>query len=206
MYCFIKCVSIILASSVIAGCGVLESTEVPPSVSPSVPPPVIDSVRIEPEITPGQLVRNTRVASTAAINSSGAIEEIFQTNRCNDLSRGGFIWFTNKAQLENWLSPLSIELAGTIQSRVNFEQQGVLLMDYGIEASPGGGYEVVGNQIGIEGNEAFLTVRILKAPPGKRQLQMVSHPCALYAMPRDGFSVLSVRNEFGDKLISFENR
>ena len=144
-------------------------------------------------------------AATARIVGSG-IGRIFQTNRCNDLSRGGFVWFTNMANLDDWLSPLGADLIGRIKSQVDFERQGVLLADFGIEASPGGGYEMISRELLIQDTKGIVKLKKIKLPNDKKRVQVVTHPCTLYAMPRVGYQVLSVQNEHGDVLTEFENR
>lgn len=148
------------------------------------------------------------VQSQSARSSTfgGGIIEIFQTNRCNDLSRGGFIWFTDEVVLNDWLSPLGPELAGQVKAKVDFSSQGVLLLDNGIAASPGAGIEVLNNQLVMKGSEAIVQIRQNKAASKtKKRAQVVTHSCSLHVMPRSGYKTLVIQSEQGDRLTSFSN-
>lgn len=180
----------------ISGCGILEPAEsVSVLSSADRPRAVADNKQTVP-----------RVAQAQGLSAASTIKQIFQTNRCGDLSRGGFIWFTNEVTLDDWLTPLSAELAQQIKGQVNFDNQGVLLVDSGIEASPGGGTVITDNQLYIVGSEAYLVLKKFELPKDKKRAQVVTHPCTMYVMSRTGYELLSVRNEYGERLISFENR
>ena len=145
------------------------------------------------------------------------IQKIFRTDRCGDLSRGGFIWFTDKVALDNWLTPPGTQIVEDTELQIDFATQGVLLVDFGVAATPGAGTEIVTDQLLREDGKAFFTIRqhsnqaFGKKPSGKkpgtkRRIQVITHPCTLYSMPRHGYDVLVIQNEFGEQLASIRNR
>lgn len=188
-------------SALITGCGILEPGE-PVAALSTTDQPV--SAAEEKQTVQAPVVDRASKSSVSS-NIDASIVQIFQTNRCGDLSRGGFIWFTNEVTLDDWLKPLSPDLAQQIKSQVNFNTQGVLLVDYGLEASPGGGTEIADKQLRVESSEAFVVLKKLELDKSKKRVQMVTHPCTMYVMPRTGYDFLSVRNELGEQLIMFEN-
>jgi len=172
-----------LVASNIAACGLLE-------------PSVVKTVASEAVVAVGQ----KGVAS-------GSIAQIFRTDRCSDLSRGGFIWFTDTVSLDDWLAPLSSELMAQVKSKVDFSKQGVLLLDYGIAGTGGAGSTIMGDSLELKGSEAI--VKIKRYEPSstdkKKRAQVVTHPCSLHVMPRAGFNTLVIQSEQGDRLTSFVN-
>ena len=60
------------------------------------------------------------------------------------------------------------------------------------------------------GNKPLGKKPLVKKPlvkPGiKRRVQVITHPCALFSMPRHGYDVLVIQNEWGDQLASIQNR
>ena len=167
-------------------------------------------------------------------------QKIFHTDQCGGLSRGGFIWFTDKIAFKDWLTPLGAQ-GEDVLLNIDFKKQGVLLVDFGVAATPGAGTEAVGDRLVLEGDTAFFTVKqqtnqpfghkpfgnkplgdkplgneplgkkpLVKKPlvkPGiKRRVQVITHPCTLFSMPRHGYDVLVIQNEWGDQLASIQNR
>ena len=219
------CVAV-LFSSLAFSCGVLEQS--PSSSSPhSEPSPVLlPTTSVTPLISAsGNLVAaGGDSPSTVAINSKEItssnqpqvlaatdsevknVTNVFQTDRCNTLSRGGFIWFTDQVGLNDWLSPLDADEAEQIVSKIDFSKQGALLLDYGIASSKGAGASIVDSKLEIKGQEAFVRVKQFKAPKNKKSVQVVTHPCSLFVMPRTGFTTLVVLSDLNDKLMSFENK
>ena len=222
---------VLLVSTAIFSCGVLESNpltgaapaQIPDDLSTPLPDPAVT-----PEVTPGGQYANTtttatnadsvskgnstaggltsgQTASSDSLNSVAAGKPIFQTDRCNRLSRGGFIWFTNQVVLDDWLSPLESAEASQVRSKIDFSKQGALLLDYGIAGSKGSGATVLG-ELKVNGQDGVIKIKQFKAPANKKSPQVVTHPCSLFVMPRTGFSTLVVLSEQGDKLTSFDNK
>lgn len=190
-------------AATIAACGALEPNVIPVSTS-----------TVTPQITAGGKVALTEqgngVTTKAVLPESvgkGSIKQIFQTDRCSDLSRGGFVWFTDSVGFDDWLAPLSPELMAQVKSRVDFSKQGVLLLDYGIAGTGGAGSTVMSESLELKGSEAIVKVKRYEPSPTdrKKRAQVVTHPCSLHVMPRLGFSTLVVHSELGDRLTSFEN-
>lgn len=203
-----------LVSSVISSCGVLVSAPEPTALPvPDVVPLISGSGNL---VTAGGVV-NSPAASAAesgeqlksnlqSVSADKNIVKVFQTDRCNVLSRGGFIWFTNEVVLNDWLTPLDPAEAKAVRSKIDFSEQGALLLDYGIAGSKGSGASVVGDTLEIKGQDAIVRVKQFKAPANKRSVQVVTHPCSLFVMPRTGFTNLVVLSDLDDKLVSFENK
>ncbi len=151
----------------------------------------------------------TTLASGAGATGTpmnGQVKQIFETERCNDLSRGGFIWFTEEFVLDNWLAPLGPDLVAQVKSQVDFSKQGALLVDYGVAGSTGAGVELLSDRLIKRGKEAVFQIKKNKASSKDRKTtQMVTHPCYVFVMPRLGFDELVIQSEQGDRLTSFKN-
>gem|GEM_PF-5946528 len=133
------------------------------------------------------------------------VERIFQTDRCNLLTRGGFIWFTESVSFNDWISPLDAGQAEQVRSKIDFSKQGVLLVDFGVAGSKAAGATVIDDQLEIKGQEGLVKVMRVNPPADNRTAQVVTHPCTLFVMPRSGYSSLVVLSEQDDRLISFDN-
>ncbi len=222
---FIKPMALSFCVSVLASCGVLQSpidaisdraesgpTEGGQKPQTAAPLTTSGGQRVTAntgvvEAVSGSINIVEEVAATshaASASNAGPIEQVYRTDRCNVLSRGGFIWFTNEVVLNDWLSPLQSDVAAKTREKIDFKTQGALLLDYGVAGSKGAGAEVVNKSLEIKGQEASVTVRQFKPSQGKRTAQVVTHPCALYSMPRSGFNKLVVISEFGDRLVEFD--
>ena len=205
----------------VAACGALEPKVVPVSTSVITPSIVAAGKVVSASDVPASDVPGSNAsdeakaiktgsalpADPATGSATGLIEQIYQTDRCNDLSRGGFIWFTETVGFDDWLSPLSPELVTQVKSKVDFSKQGVLLVDYGIAGTGGVATTVASKRLELKGSEAIVKVKRFEpsSTNKKRRAQVVTHPCSLHVMPRTGFSTLVVHSEQGDRLISFAN-
>lgn len=192
---------VLLIAAVVVSCGVLESS---PSATLAEPSTSV--------VTPGVRLVGTaagddgsKLASSDSLNAFVVGNPIFRTDRCNRLSRGGFIWFTDQLVLDDWLSPLEPAIADEVRSKIDFIQQGALLLDYGIAGSKGSGATLLG-ELEIDGQDGVVTIKQFKAPANKKTAQVVTHPCSLFVLPRLGFSKLVVVSDLGDQLTSFDNQ
>lgn len=208
MNCFSRLTLTALIATAVASCGVLEPNVVPASTA-SITPLITSSGTFS---TAGNRASATNVRTALATNTTsgsdltGSIQQIFNTDRCNKLSRGGFIWFTDSVVLDDWLAPLTPVVAKDVRRQMDFSKQGALLLDYGVAGTSGAGAMVVSKQLEVKGKDAFITVK--KINPNateKKKIQVVTHPCSLYVMPRTGFSTLVIQSEQGDRLTSFAN-
>ncbi len=142
---------------------------------------------------------------------SALITEAYSTDRCDALSRGGFIWFTDAVGLGDWLRPLGEKQSNEVMDRVPLASQGALLVDFGTVPTPGHRISLVNNRLLVSGEKAVLQVDLVKsadtagAMSTKKMPQVLTHPCALYVLPRLGFKVLEIQTGLGDVLTSFEN-
>lgn len=209
MNCLLKSSAVALLATGVASCGILESN-VTPSSTATITPLITSGAKVA-TVSSGSIANSTGSidARTTSVlgGSGGSIQQIFKTDRCNKLSRGGFIWFTDTVVLDDWLSPLSLELKRDVKSRVDFASQGVLLLDYGVAGKKGAGAIVSSKDIAMKGKEAFITVKRLDpSATSKERVQVVAHPCSLHVMPRTGFETLVIQSEVGDRLTSFANR
>ena len=201
----------VLVAAAVTACGTLEPNVIETPAS-TVTPLITSAGKVTSagNATSGTPVANAGSAagSKAVLSSgSGSIQEIFRTDRCSDLSRGGFIWFTETVGLNDWLSPLSPELMAQIRSRVDFAKQGALLVDYGI-AGTGGAAATVSGSLERKGDEAIVKVERYEPSPTdrKKRAQVVTHPCSLHVISRTGFDTLVIQSEQGDRLTSFANK
>ena len=220
MNSFANLTVVLLVSTAVFSCGVLDSNP----ITGTAPAPVqLPEPSVTPEITAGGQYAGANAdsvsksssatgtqtsgltASSASLNSVAADKPIFQTDRCNRLSRGGFIWFTNQVVLDDWLSPLEPAEASKVRSKIDFTRQGALLLDYGVAGSKGSGATVLGD-LKINGQDGVIKIKQFKAPANKKGAQVVTHPCSLFVMPRTGFSTLVVLSDQGDRLTSFDNK
>ena len=212
---FLKLSLSALVAASVSACSSLEPNLIPGSTA-SITPLITSSGKVARAPDGSQPIAGTAAGGTktllpvdslSASAATGAIEQIFQTDRCNDLSRGGFVWFTDTVGFNDWLSPLSPEQQAQVKSRVDFSQQGVLLIDYGIAGTGGAGTTVMSKGLELKGSEAIVKIKRYEPSPTdkKKRAQVVSHPCSLHAMPRGGFNTLVVHSELGDRLTSFAN-
>ncbi len=198
MNCLSKLIPIVAVTTLLSACGVLEWNTDSSA-----------SNRQEPLFTSSNDVGKRTIQSDSSIGTpigGESIKQIFQTDRCNDLSRGGFIWFTDEVVLNDWLSPLGPALVKQVRSQVDFSSQGALLVDFGVAASSGAGVEMLSDRLVKSGSEAIFKIKQNKAQSkDKKRIQMVTHPCYVYVMPRKGFDTLVIHSEQGDRLTSFTN-
>ncbi len=200
-----------VVAATVSACSTLEPNLIPGSTA-SITPLITTSGNVA-KTPDGSLVdaNGTAAGGTKtllpATSGGGAIQQIFQTDRCNDLSRGGFIWFTDTVGFDDWLSPLSPALKAQVKSGVDFSQQGVLLIDYGVAGTGGAGTTVMSKSLELKGSEAIVKVKRYQpsATDQKKRAQVVTHPCSLHVMPSAGFSTLVIHSELGDRLTSFAN-
>lgn len=144
--------------------------------------------------------------TVAANGRAEVITEAFATDDCGSVSRGGFVWFTSAADFNNWIIPMEPRKAELIKQRVPFDEQGALLIDFGSLPTPGYGIKLMANQLQIDGNKAIVQVDLIKpSASAKKRAQVLSHPCALFVLPRLGYTTLEVQTALGDVLASFEN-
>jgi len=204
---------ITLAVGTVAACGTLEPDVVPVS-SATITPVITAAGKVvkAPEGTVADAGTNEASADLPASSLSpgsatGSVQQIYRTDRCNELSRGGFVWFTDTVGFDDFLTPMSSEEVVQVKSKVNFSKQGVLLVDYGIAGTGGAGSTLMNESLEIKGPEAIVKVKRNdpSSTDNKKRAQVVTHPCSLYVMPRTGFDTLVVHNEFGDRLTSFSN-
>jgi hypothetical protein len=150
------------------------------------------------------LQQKTTQASVAGKTDSGDnIALLYETARCELISRGGFILIDNTVVLENLLLPLGARVAQETTGRVDFNTHRVLLVDNG--ASPSGGYAsgLVSSAVEPQGDTGVVRIRLpQQAIPAKRQTQNLSHSCALYTIPAD-YRTIQVRSQFDDLLVEF---
>jgi len=196
-----------LVTTAVSSCGVLEPNVVPSSTA-TITPLITSSGKVA-TADAGVGKESNRTVQSATLSggsANGAITRIFQTDRCNELSRGGFIWFTDVVVLDDWLSPLSPEMIKQVKSNVDFSKQGVLLLDYGTAGTGGAGATVMNERLELKGKEAIVKVKRFKASStDKKRAQVVTHSCSLHVMPRIGYSTLVIHSEQGDRLTSFVN-
>lgn len=150
-------------------------------------------------------VKSTAGAGGASGNSSSVITEIYATDKCQAVSRGGFIWLTDQVVLEDLLTPLGAEAATEITTKVNFDLQGVLMVDFGTTPTPAYRVKLMQDKLQLDGPKAMVQVDLVKPAADKKMVQVVSHPCALYAMPRLGYTTLEVQSGLGDVFTTFSN-
>lgn len=151
---------------------------------------------------------NHSVSGIRTVRGGGSslISEIYSAGKCDAVSRGGFIWITDKVSLTDLLSPLGAAGSAGVTSQVNFTTQGALMVDFGATPTPAYKVKLVNNKLKLDGLKAIVQVDLVKpASSGKKQAQVVSHPCAIYVMPRVGYSTLEVQSELGDVYTSFVN-
>lgn len=215
--------AVALSYFVVFSCGVLEPAPnaVPEvEVAPVVAPRITTSGKlvtasessaaeaaadaIEPDIADASVLTQPQSLETP-VSTSLVVTTLFHTDRCNALSRGGFIWFTDEVVLNDWLSPLDDEQAGQVTSKIDFSTQGALLLDFGIAGGKGAGALIVDDEIEIKDQTAFVRVKQFKAPANKKGVQVVTHPCSLFLLPREGFTRLVVLSDMDDELTSFDN-
>lgn len=135
---------------------------------------------------------------------SNKIKQIFESSRCGDISDGGFIWFKEDADFDTWLSPLGGVFTKEIKSHVDFEKQGVLLIDFGVAPSSALVPDIVEEQVVLEDRRASITVVQKTIPEDSRRLGMITHPCSLHVIPRSSFDQLVVKDNHGDTMLVLE--
>ena len=198
-----------LVAATVTACGALEPNIIPGSTA-TITPLITTSGKVAkvPDAPAADGTKTLLASNSSSANFvKGSDQEIFRTDRCNDLSRGGFIWFTDVVSFDDWLSPLSPELMAQVKSKVDFSKQGALLLDYGIAGTGGAGSTVMSESLALKGAEAIVKVKRYEpsATDTKKRAQVVTHPCSLHVMPRAGFDTLVIHSELGDRLTSFAN-
>ena len=215
MNCLLKVSVSALIAVAVSACGVLEPAPELETVTASLPaPPVAPSVKGGGNVilNSGRSGNNNpsvavqKSAATLKTATSMPVRAIFQTDRCEALSRGGFIWFTDEVVLDDWLSPLKEDEAKRVTAQIDFSKQGALLVDFGVAGSRGVGVSVLGDKLEIKGQDALLRIGQIKPSAAKKVAQVVTHPCSLFVMPRSGFTNLVILSDMDDRLTSFENQ
>lgn len=133
------------------------------------------------------------------------ISEIY-AGSCKQISRGGFIWMTDSFSLADLVAPLGNNAAAEILRKVSFDSQGALMVDFGEMPSPDFNVKLMNKQLQLDGPRAILQVDLIKpSASANRAPQVVTHPCAIYAVPSVGYTTLEIQSELGDVFTSFEN-
>lgn len=149
----------------------------------------------------GKLTRSVKGGTRNSL-----ITELYTSGKCGAVSRGGFIWMTDKVVVADLLAPLGAEQVSQLLSKVNFDSQGVLMVDFGTTPTPAHRVDLLENKLQLNGPKAIVRVDLVKpAGNGKRMPQVVSHPCAVYSLPRLGFTVLEIQSGLGDVFTTFSN-
>ena len=146
--------------------------------------------------------------TTASVDgrSSSSISTVYSSDNCNAITRGGFIWGTDAVVMSDLLSPLGVANAELILSKIDFETQGALMVDFGVTPTPDYRVKLMKDQLQLDGPKAIVQVDLVKpAANGKRKVQVLTHPCAIYVVPRVGYSTLEVQSGLGDVFTSFSN-
>lgn len=147
----------------------------------------------------------TRMVKSGAGSSS--ISAVYSSNNCSAITRGGFIWLTDQVVLADLLAPIGVANADLVLNQVNFATQGALMVDFGVMPTPDYRVKLFSERLQLDGPKAIVQLDLVKpaATAQKRQPQVVTHPCAIYVMPRVGFSTLEIQSELGDVFTSFSN-
>lgn len=146
----------------------------------------------------------TRMTKNAG--GSSGISAVYSSDNCSAITRGGFIWLTDPVVLADLLAPLGTANADLALNKVNFETQGALMVDFGVMPTPDFSVKLMKDRLQLDGPKAIIQVDLVKpAASNKRKVQVVSHPCTIYVLPRVGYSTLEVQSELGDVFTSFSN-
>ena len=133
--------------------------------------------------------------------SSTTISSLFKSNDCQRISRGGFMLLQDPVVLEDLLMPLGLAAAQATVAQVNFQTEDVLVVDFGAQPTKNVSIGLASDQLDIDGNRAIVKVNLPQRIQGKKQAQVVSHPCEFYVLPKTGHQGVEIRSQFNDCLL-----
>jgi hypothetical protein len=107
-------------------------------------------------------------------------------------------WLASEAELRQALAaegPLGAQVA--LPAGVDFARDGVVLVAMGRRATAGYGVGLESEQVQVKGGVATLVVRFDEPPPGAIMAQVITSPCLLVALPREGLREVRVVDAAG---------
>lgn len=150
--------------------------------------------------------RTVKSTLPAGVGAEKTIQELYTTDRCGAISRGGFTWSTNPVVFDDMLQSFDLQTRKSLISRVDFTSKGVLMVDFGEVPTRQHSIKLFDDRLVRDADKAIVQVDLVKANTvGKKVIQVVSHPCTMFVVPRVGYNTLEIQSSLGDVFTSFKN-
>lgn len=132
-------------------------------------------------------------ASMTAAQGDGPPQVLFTSAMCDDRAQAPRLtWVGNAAGLRHLMGRLDAQPPMT-----DFSRRAALLLEMGMQSSPGYGLTLQPGRWRISGDTLLLHVNWLTPLPGRVYPQVIAHPCLLISVPRGGYSHIEVRDQQG---------
>ncbi len=121
-------------------------------------------------------------------SQSPAVELLAEVVPCTAEAPDGFLLHTNQALLARWLQARSAALT----TAVDFDQHIALIADFGVQPNPAWSIELRAPGAQIKDGVAQVEMGLAAPPAGRRVIQKLNHPCAIFRIERGKFQWLEV--------------
>lgn len=128
-------------------------------------------------------------------------ERIWQSGQCAQRTAGSR-WVEDRAGLERvvraagpW-SPDSVEVE---MPEVDFSRHRPVLIALGEQSSAGYGLALQRDTLDVQGDRAVLRIAVTRPAADSMQAQVVTSPCMLVAVERDGYAALEIIDSQGGR-------
>ncbi len=112
-----------------------------------------------------------------------AIEPLAYVVPCEAEGAAGFMLHSDSTSLTSWLQARQAVLA----KPVDFQREVVLIADFGEQPNPAWSIALGDIPVRLDGSTARVEVSLKPPPAGRRVIQQLSHPCAVYRLERSAY-------------------
>ena len=117
-----------------------------------------------------------------------SLEKLADVVPCDAAGPSGFLLHTDEPSLKRWAQARQ----AMFSTAVDFDQYLVLIADFGELPNPAWTIELRTSAAVVVDDIARVKIGLVSPPAGRRVIQKVSHPCAVYRVTRGGFSQLEL--------------
>ena len=135
------------------------------------------------------------------------LEQLYAGSQCGDTNGDSASWIATSGQLNSVYQNLRKGKIGGPElkaPKVNFKQEGVLVISMGQQRTGGYGVKLHDETLAVEGNRAIVKILWLEPAPGAIQIQVITSPCLLVKVPLGSYSRIEVVDQTRTKRFELE--
>lgn len=133
-----------------------------------------------------------------------AVEQIYAGFHCGAQTRGASLeWVDDQMLLERAFGKLSKQFSSSRTSapKINFEKQRVVIVYMGQQPTAGYSLALAGDSLRIDKSTADVTLQWRKPQVGMMTAQVITSPCVVLSLPREGYGVFRVLDRKGGVMV-----